>query len=66
MHRLLTHRLPLYFPKIDRFRHDSRREWFLALLSRFPTPSSITALEKEAFIAEARGWPEGGEGAVVG
>lgn len=53
LHRLLTHYLPLYFPEIDRFRHNSRSEWFFAFLSRFPTPSSITALEKEAFIAEA-------------
>src|SRR6266446_6869214 len=53
LHRLLTHYLPLYFPEIDRFRHNSRSEWFFAFLSRFPTPSSITALEKAAFIAEA-------------
>jgi hypothetical protein len=38
LHRLLTHYLPLYFPEIDRFRHNSRSEWFFAFLSRFPTP----------------------------
>jgi transposase len=53
LHRLLTHYLPLYFSEIDRFRHNSRSEWFFAFLSRFPTPGSITALGKESFIAEA-------------
>jgi transposase len=53
LHRILTHYLPLYFPEIDRFRHNSRSDWFFALLDRFPTPGSITALSKEAFIAAA-------------
>ncbi len=53
LHRILTHYLPLYFPEIDRFRHNSRGEWFFAFLDRFPTPASITALGKEAFIAAA-------------
>jgi transposase len=42
LHRLLTHYLPLYFPEIDRFRHNSRSDWFFAFLDRFPTPASIT------------------------
>lgn len=54
-HRILTHYLPLYFPEIGRFAGNSRSDWFLALIERFPTPSSITALEPEAFAAEA--WP---------
>lgn len=45
--------LPLYFPEIDRFRNNSRSEWFFAFLDRFPTPGSITALDKEAFIEVA-------------
>ena len=53
LHRLLTHYLPLYFPEIDRFRHNSRSDWFFAFLDRFPTPASITELGKEAFIAAA-------------
>ena len=53
LHRILTHYLPLYFPEIDRFRHNSRSDWFFAFLDRFPTPASITALSKEAFIAAA-------------
>jgi transposase len=53
LHRILTHYLPLYFPEIDRFRHNSRSDWFFAFLDRFPTPSTITALSKEAFIAAA-------------
>ena len=53
LHPILTHHLPLYFPELDRFRHNSRRDWFFAFPDRFPTPGSITALSKEAFIAAA-------------
>lgn len=53
LHRILTHYLPLYFSEVDRFRHNSRSDWFFAFLDRFPTPASITALSKEAFIAAA-------------
>jgi transposase len=53
LHRILTHHLPLHFPEIDRFRHNSRSDWFFAFLDRFPTPGSITALSKEAFITAA-------------
>lgn len=52
-HRLLTHYLPLYFPEIARFAGNSRSDWFLALLERFPTPASITALGPDGFSAEA-------------
>jgi hypothetical protein len=52
-HRLLTHHLPLYFPEIARFAGNSRGDWFLAFLERFPTPASITAFSKEAFIEAA-------------
>jgi transposase len=54
-HRILTHYLPLYFPEVDRFKGNSRSDWFFAFLERFPTPASITALSKEAFIQTA--WP---------
>jgi transposase len=54
-HRILTHYLPLYFPEIARFAGNSRSDWFLALLERFPTPASISALDREAFSAAA--WP---------
>jgi transposase len=54
-HRLLTHYLPLYFPEIARFAGNSRSDWFLALLERFPTPASITELPKEVFVEAA--WP---------
>jgi hypothetical protein len=54
-HRILTHYLPLYFPEIERFAGNSRSDWFLALLERFPTPGSITALDRESFMQEA--WP---------
>ena len=52
-HRILTHYLPLYFPEIERFAGNSRSDWFLALLERFPTPTSMTALSQEAFTREA-------------
>ena len=54
-HRILTHYLPLYFPEIARFAGNSRSDWFLALIERFPTPASITALDAGAFSAAA--WP---------
>jgi transposase len=54
-HRILTHYLPLYFPEIERFAGNSRSEWFLALLERFPTPSSIVVLDRDSFVQEA--WP---------
>src|SRR4051812_18498645 len=52
-HRLLTHYLPLYFPEIERFVGNSRSDWFLAFLERFPTPDGITGLTKEGFVAAA-------------
>jgi transposase len=53
LHRILTHYLPLYFPEIERFRHNSRSDWFFAFLEQFPTPASITALSKDDFIEAA-------------
>jgi transposase len=53
LHRILTHYLPLYFPEIDRFRHNSRSDWFFALVDRYPVPASITVMSKEAFLADA-------------
>lgn len=54
-HRILTHYLPLYFPEIARFAGNIRSDWFLAMIERFPTPASITSLDREAFSAEV--WP---------
>ena len=51
LHRIQTQYLPLYFPKVDRFRNNTRIDWFFALLERFPVPASIVALSKDAFIA---------------
>ena len=53
LHRIQTHYLPLYFPEVDRFRNNTRSDWFFALLERFPVPASIVALSKDAFIAAA-------------
>lgn len=52
-HRILTHYLPLYFPGIDRFRGNSRSDWFFAFLDAFPTPANITALTKDEFVKAA-------------
>lgn len=52
-HRLLTHYLPLYFPEVGRFAGNSRSDWFLAFLEAFPTPASITAHQKDAFVDAA-------------
>lgn len=48
-HILLTHYLTLYFPEIERFWSSQRNEWFIRLLLRFPTPSSIAAVSVEEF-----------------
>lgn len=53
LHRIQTHYLPLYFAEIDRIRQSSRGGLFFAFLDRFPTPESITSLDKEAFIEAA-------------
>jgi transposase len=52
-HRILTHYLPLYFPEIARFAGNSRSDWFLAFLERFPTPGSIMARDRNSFVQEA-------------
>ena len=38
LHRILTHYLPLYFPEVDRFRHNSRSDWFFASSIASPRP----------------------------
>ena len=53
-HRILTHYLPLYFPEAERFHRNSRTDWFLAFLEKYSTPHMITAMSREAFIADAR------------
>ncbi len=52
-HRILTHYLPLYFPEADRFHRSSRSDWFLAFLERYPSPYIISAMGRDAFIADA-------------
>ena len=52
-HRILTHYLPLYFPEADRFHRSSRGDWFFAFLERYPSPHLISAMDREAFIADA-------------
>jgi transposase len=52
---LLNHYLPLYFPEIARYWESTRVEWFVAFLSRFPTPRAVQALSLPEFIEVA--WP---------
>ncbi|QIE48010.1 IS110 family transposase (plasmid) [Pseudohalocynthiibacter aestuariivivens] len=51
-HRM-THHLPLYFPEAERFHRHSRTDWFLAFLEKYPSPQMITAMSREAFVADA-------------
>ena len=53
LHRLQTHYFPLYFPEVDKFRHNSRAAWFFRFLGAFPTPATITALSSKDFIEAA-------------
>ena len=53
LHRIQTHYLPLYFPEAERFRQNSRSDWFFAFLEVFPTPASITVMDEAAFIEAA-------------
>jgi transposase len=50
---LLNHYLPLYFPEMARYWESTRVEWFLAFLSRFPTPQAVRALSLPQFIEAA-------------
>ena len=52
-HRILTHYLPLYFPEAERFHRSSRTDWFLAFLEKYPSPHMISAMSRQAFIADA-------------
>ena len=54
-YRILTHYLPLYFPEIERFAGNSRSDWFLAMIERFPTPGSIASIGREDFTEQV--WP---------
>ena len=52
-HSLLNHALPLFFPEMERYLHSTRAEWFCKFLLAFPTPSSITTHDRDAFIRAA-------------
>lgn len=52
---LLNHYLPLYFPEMARYWEWTRVGWFVAFLSRFPTPRAVRALTLPKFIEAA--WP---------
>ena len=52
-HSLVNHALPLFFPEMERYLHTSRAEWFCRFLLAFPTPDSITSLDRDAFVQTA-------------
>ena len=52
-HSLINHYLTLYFPKIERFYHASRSEWFCCFLCKFSTPQSITRYKIATFVKRA-------------
>ena len=52
-HRVLTHYLPLYVPKADRFHSSSRSDGFFAFLERYPSAHFISDMRKDACIANA-------------
>jgi hypothetical protein len=43
----------LYFPEIEHFIRSDYSDWLIRLLLRFPTPSAITCLTSEDFVAQA-------------
>ena len=49
-HAILTHFLPLYFPEVEKYLHNSRSGWFFSLLLKFSCPTSIRKYSKEEFI----------------
>jgi transposase len=53
LHSIKNHYLTLYFPEIEKYLCSTRSTWFTRTFQRFPTPTSIIALDEEAFIAEA-------------
>jgi Transposase IS116/IS110/IS902 family len=52
-HRLRNHYFPMYFPEIEPFIRSDYSDWLIRLLLRFPTPSTITCLRSEDFVAQA-------------
>ena len=52
-HQILTHYLPRYFAEAARFHRSSRSDWFFAFLERYPSAHFISAMRKDACIANA-------------
>ncbi|MCB9085216.1 MAG: IS110 family transposase [Bdellovibrionaceae bacterium] len=53
-HSILNHYLPIYFPEAEKFFGSSRAGWFGRLLSVYPTPAAVTAIERSTFVDSAR------------
>ena len=52
-HSIMNHYLPLYFPEVPKYFHASRAQWFLSMLSQFPTPSVVLKNTEDEFIKVA-------------
>lgn len=52
-HSLLNHYVTLYFPEVERYHHNSRSQWFCALLLKYPTPKAICKMRKATFVKRA-------------
>nr|WP_323780995.1 transposase [Leisingera sp.] len=57
-HRWFEDRAPpctllVFIPEAERFHRSSRTDWFLAFLEKYPSPHMISAMSRQAFIADA-------------
>jgi transposase len=53
-HTIVNHFLPLYFPEVEKYLHNSRSEWFFNFLFKFPCPASVQKYNKKEFSKD--GW----------
>lgn len=53
-HTIINHFLPLYFPEVEKYLHNSRSEWFFNFLHKFSCPVSVKKYSKEKF--SKAGW----------
>ena len=67
-HSILNHYLPIYFPEAEKFFGASRAGWFGRLLSTYPTPAAVVAVDKDSFVNEARALlsKKQGKGEILG
>jgi len=52
-HSILTHYLPLYFPEAEKYMTNTRAQWFMHLLERYPCRAAVVKFSQEEFIEDA-------------